>query len=91
MHALLSDDNNFVHGAMRVLTEFSSEVTPTQIPQVAPIILPQMCLILTEDTVQCTLQYTVLLYINDIVQNSVNVVMLLHKKHHFYEIMVKQD
>ncbi|CAB3996610.1 importin-9, partial, partial [Paramuricea clavata] len=50
MHALLSDDNNFVHGAMRVLTEFSSEVTDTQIPQVAPIILPQMCLILTEDT-----------------------------------------
>ena len=54
MHALLSDDNNFVHGAMRVLTEFSSEVTHTQIPQVAPIILPQMCLILTEDTVQYT-------------------------------------
>lgn len=51
MHALLSDDNNFVHGAMRVLTEFSSEVTDTQIPQVAPIILPQMCLILAEDKV----------------------------------------
>lgn len=52
MHALLSDNNHFVHGAMRVLTEFSSEVTDAQIPQVAPIILPQMCLILTEDKVQ---------------------------------------
>lgn len=52
MHALLSDNSHFVHGAMRVLTEFSSEVTDAQIPQVAPIILPQMCLILTEDKVQ---------------------------------------
>ncbi|XP_046853587.1 importin-9-like [Xenia sp. Carnegie-2017] len=49
MQALLSEDHNFVHGAMRVLTEFSSEVTDAQISQVAPIILPQMCLILTED------------------------------------------
>ena len=57
MHALLSDDSHFVHGAMRVLTEFSSEVTESQIPQVAPIILPQMCLILTEDTVRY-LKYT---------------------------------
>lgn len=52
MHALLSENSHFVHGAMRVLTEFSSEVTDAQIPQVAPIILPQMCLILTEDKVQ---------------------------------------
>lgn len=51
MQALLSEDHNFVHGAMRVLTEFSSEVTDAQISQVAPIILPQMCLILTEDVV----------------------------------------
>ena len=51
MLALLSDDSNLVHGAMRVLTEFSREVTDTQIPKVAPIILPQMCLILTEEKV----------------------------------------
>lgn len=58
MHALLSDNSHFVHGAMRVLTEFSSEVTDAQIPQVAPIILPQMCLILTEDKVQLLVQTT---------------------------------
>lgn len=48
----MSDDSNLVHGAMRVLTEFSREVTDTQIPQVAPIVLPQMCIILTEDKVR---------------------------------------
>lgn len=64
MHALLSDDSHFVHGAMRVLTEFSSEVTESQIPQVAPIILPQMCLILTEDTVRYLLRYMALVEIS---------------------------
>ncbi|PIK58812.1 putative importin-9 [Apostichopus japonicus] len=37
-----------VHGAMRVLTEFSREVTDTQMPHVAPLVLPQMYRIFIE-------------------------------------------
>nr|XP_058971952.1 importin-9-like isoform X1 [Pocillopora verrucosa]XP_058971953.1 importin-9-like isoform X1 [Pocillopora verrucosa] len=42
MQALTSGDGNLVHGAMRVLTEFCREVTDTQMPHVAPVILPEM-------------------------------------------------
>ncbi|XP_013378679.1 importin-9 isoform X1 [Lingula anatina] len=49
MQALTSGDGNAVHGAMRVLTEFCREVTDTQMPQVAPVILPEMYNIFTQD------------------------------------------
>ncbi|XP_074644656.1 importin-9-like [Tubulanus polymorphus] len=42
MNALTQGNPNAVHGAMRVLTEFSTEITDTQMPQVAPVILPEM-------------------------------------------------
>uniref|UniRef100_A0A8C8JKP3 Importin N-terminal domain-containing protein n=1 Tax=Oncorhynchus tshawytscha TaxID=74940 RepID=A0A8C8JKP3_ONCTS len=42
MDMLVSGDVNAVHGAMRVLTEFTREVTDTQMPLVAPVILPEM-------------------------------------------------
>uniref|UniRef100_A0AAX7TQD7 Importin N-terminal domain-containing protein n=1 Tax=Astatotilapia calliptera TaxID=8154 RepID=A0AAX7TQD7_ASTCA len=42
MEMLVSGDVNAVHGAMRVLTEFTREVTDTQMPLVAPVILPEM-------------------------------------------------
>ncbi|CAB1314627.1 unnamed protein product, partial [Coregonus sp. 'balchen'] len=42
MDMLVSGDVSAVHGAMRVLTEFTREVTDTQMPLVAPVILPEM-------------------------------------------------
>ncbi|ESO88896.1 hypothetical protein LOTGIDRAFT_219052 [Lottia gigantea] len=42
MQALVSGDPNAVHGAMRVLTEFSQDITDTQMSHVAPIILPEL-------------------------------------------------
>jgi len=42
MQALISGNPDAVHGAMRVLTEFCREVTDNQMPQVAPVILPEM-------------------------------------------------
>jgi hypothetical protein len=48
MDALTSGNNDAVHGAMRVLTEFCSEVTDLQMPQVAPVILPEMYKIFTQ-------------------------------------------
>ncbi|ELK34962.1 Importin-9, partial [Myotis davidii] len=47
MEMLVSGDLNAVHGAMRVLTEFTREVTDTQMPLVAPVILPEMFKIFT--------------------------------------------
>ncbi|XP_016126812.1 importin-9-like [Sinocyclocheilus grahami] len=47
MDMLASGDVNAVHGAMRVLTEFTREVTDVQMPDVAPVILPQMYKIFT--------------------------------------------
>ncbi|XP_059806493.1 importin-9 isoform X1 [Hypanus sabinus] len=47
MDMLISGDVNAVHGAMRVLTEFAREVTDTQMPLVAPVILPEMYKIFT--------------------------------------------
>ncbi|XP_042180155.1 importin-9-like isoform X2 [Oncorhynchus tshawytscha] len=47
MDLLVSGDVSAVHGAMRVLTEFTREVTDTQMPLVAPVILPEMYKIFT--------------------------------------------
>ncbi|XP_055724062.1 LOW QUALITY PROTEIN: importin-9-like [Salvelinus fontinalis] len=47
MDMLVSGDVSAVHGAMRVLTEFTREVTDTQMPLVAPVILPEMYKIFT--------------------------------------------
>ncbi|XP_005988453.1 importin-9 isoform X2 [Latimeria chalumnae] len=47
MEMLVSGDLNAVHGAMRVLTEFTREVTDVQMPLVAPVILPEMFKIFT--------------------------------------------
>ncbi|KAK2163574.1 hypothetical protein LSH36_77g04009 [Paralvinella palmiformis] len=51
MEALTSGNQDAVHGAMRVLTEFCREVTDTQMPRVAPVILPEMYKIFTQDEV----------------------------------------
>ncbi|XP_048589409.1 importin-9 [Nematostella vectensis] len=51
MEALMSGNPNLVHGAMRVLTEFCREVTDAQMPQVAPVILPEMYKIFVQDQV----------------------------------------
>nr|CAB3256618.1 importin-9 [Phallusia mammillata] len=42
MQALTSGSPSHVHGAMRVLTEFSRELTDTQMPHVAPVVLPEL-------------------------------------------------
>ncbi|XP_005100562.2 importin-9 isoform X2 [Aplysia californica] len=42
MQALTSGQPNAVHGSMRVLSEFSQDVTDTQMGHVAPIILPEL-------------------------------------------------
>ena len=49
MEAVHSGNPNAVHGAMRVLTEFSLELTDTNISKVAPIILPELYSIFMED------------------------------------------
>ena len=51
MAALKSGEQAAVHGAMRVLTEFSRDLTDQHIPQVAPVILPEMYRIFCEDQV----------------------------------------
>lgn len=48
MQALTSGDANTVHGAMRVLTEFSRDITDNQMFQVAPVVLPEMYKIFTQ-------------------------------------------
>uniref|UniRef100_T1IP27 Importin N-terminal domain-containing protein n=1 Tax=Strigamia maritima TaxID=126957 RepID=T1IP27_STRMM len=48
MQSLTSGDSNAVHGAMRVLAEFSREVSDLQMPEVAPVILPEMYRIFME-------------------------------------------
>ncbi|XP_064488644.1 importin-9-like [Ornithodoros turicata] len=42
MQALTSGDSNAVHGAMRVLTEFSRDISENQMFHVAPVVLPEM-------------------------------------------------
>jgi len=51
MEAIMSADLNSVHGAMRVLTEFSRDLSDVQMPQVAPIVLPEMLKIFVRDDV----------------------------------------
>ena len=52
MVALKSGEEAPVHGAMRVLTEFSRDLTDQHIPQVAPVILPEMYRIFCEEEVK---------------------------------------
>ncbi|KAL8589419.1 hypothetical protein ACOMHN_021571 [Nucella lapillus] len=42
MQGLTSGQPDAVHGAMRVLSEFSQDITDTQMGQVAPIVLPEL-------------------------------------------------
>ncbi|XP_063612464.1 importin-9-like isoform X2 [Penaeus indicus] len=49
MAALKTGEEAPVHGAMRVLTEFSRDLTDQHIPQVAPVILPEMYRIFCEE------------------------------------------
>ncbi|XP_076037579.1 importin 9 isoform X2 [Oratosquilla oratoria] len=49
MAALKGGEEAPVHGAMRVLTEFSRDLTDQHIPQVAPVILPEMYRIFCEE------------------------------------------
>lgn len=48
MQALAGGNPDLIHGAMRVLTEFCRDVTDTQMPQVAPVILPEMLKIFSQ-------------------------------------------
>ena len=48
MEAIHSGNPDCVHGAMRVLTEFSRELTDVNISKVAPIILPELFTIFME-------------------------------------------
>ena len=49
----LSRENEYaVHGAMRVLTEFARDLSDTHIPQIGPIILPEMFRIIQSENVQ---------------------------------------
>lgn len=52
MAALKTGEEAPVHGAMRVLTEFSRDLTDQHIPQVAPVILPEMYRIFCEEEVR---------------------------------------
>ena len=52
MAGLGSGSPELVHGTMRVLTEFSLEITDTQIPLVAPVILPQLLRVIAEPQVR---------------------------------------
>lgn len=53
----LSNGNEWaVHGAMRVLTEFSRDLTDTQLPHVAPVILSEMYRIFEDEQVRYMLQ-----------------------------------
>ena len=48
----LSGENKYaVHGAMRVLTEFSRDLTDTHLPNVGAVILREMFRIIQSDTV----------------------------------------
>ncbi|CAL4085549.1 unnamed protein product, partial [Meganyctiphanes norvegica] len=49
MAALKSGEEAPVHGAMRVLTEMSRDLSDQHIPQVAPVILPEMYRIFCEE------------------------------------------
>ncbi|MPC24072.1 Importin-9 [Portunus trituberculatus] len=51
MAALKTGQEAPVHGAMRVLTEFSRDLTDQHIHQVAPVILPEMYRIFCEEEV----------------------------------------
>ncbi|XP_015915649.1 importin-9 [Parasteatoda tepidariorum] len=49
VQSLISENSCAVHGAMRVLKEISNEVSDSQMPQFAPIILPEMLKIFLQD------------------------------------------
>ncbi|GFY70331.1 importin-9 [Trichonephila inaurata madagascariensis] len=49
LRSLVSENSNAVHGAMRVLKEISNEVSDSQMPQFAPVILPEMLKIFLQD------------------------------------------
>ncbi|KAF8793185.1 Importin-9 like protein [Argiope bruennichi] len=49
LRSLVSENSCAVHGAMRVLKEISNEVSDSQMPQFAPVILPEMLKIFLHD------------------------------------------
>lgn len=52
----LSGESEYaVHGAMRVLTEFTSDLTDTQLPNVGPVILQEMYRIFQSENVSFVL------------------------------------
>jgi hypothetical protein len=61
----LSSGNEWaVHGAMRVLTEFSRDLTDMQLPHVAPVILSEMYRIFEDEQVRYMLQLNYILVIH---------------------------
>ena len=51
MAGLGSGSPELVHGTMRVLVEFCQDVADTQMPQVAPVILPQLLSVISQPQV----------------------------------------
>ncbi|KFM58485.1 Importin-9, partial [Stegodyphus mimosarum] len=49
LQSLVSENSFAVHGAMRVLKEISHDVSDSQMPQFAPVILPEMLKIFLQD------------------------------------------
>ncbi|KAG8180187.1 hypothetical protein JTE90_017703 [Oedothorax gibbosus] len=49
LQSLVSENSFAVHGAMRVLIEISNDVSDSQMPQFAPVILPEMLKIFRQD------------------------------------------
>ncbi|XP_065836294.1 importin-9-like [Oscarella lobularis] len=48
VQALASSNSNLIHGVMRFLTEFSREITDAKIPELAPILFPQLLRIFSD-------------------------------------------
>lgn len=64
VNSLNGDNTHAVHGAMRVLTEFSRDLTDTQLPTVGSVILQEMLRILSNDTVSITYEIYSLFELN---------------------------
>jgi len=63
VNCLREENESAVHGAMRVLMEFSRDLTDTQLPNVGPVILQEMYRIFQNENVNLIERLRCLLYI----------------------------
>lgn len=63
-NCLTGEDEFAVHGAIRVLTEFTRDLTDAHLPRVGPLILAEMYRIIQSDAVSTytSLMYTLAVY-----------------------------